>query len=152
MTPAQQWARGFAKFSPEVRTVARGAIARMRRRLPGAIEFVYDNYNALVMGFGNTERPSDAIFSLVLYPRHVTLCFLEGVALQDPDGLLRGEGSRVRHIRLADASTLDVPAVQRLMDDAVAESGARFDGRARRKMVIRAVSAKQRSRRPAHSS
>ena len=148
MTPAQQWARGFAKFSPEVRTVARDAIARMRRRLPGAIEFVYDNYNALVMGFGKTERPSDAIFSLVLYPRHVTLCFLEGALLPDPAGLLCGEGSRVRHIRLVDASTLDLPAVQHLMDEAVAESGVRFDAGGRRKMIVRAVSAKQRARRP----
>lgn len=124
----------------------------MRRRLPGAVEFVYDNYNALVMGFGKTERPSDAIFSLVLYPGHVTLCFLEGVLLQDPAKLLRGAGSRVRHIRLVDASTLDSPAIRQLMDEAVAESGARFGGRGRRKMIVRAVSAKQRSRRPAHSS
>ena len=120
----------------------------MRRRLPGAIEFVYDNYNALVMGFGKTERPSDAIFSLVLYPRHVTLCFLEGALLPDPAGLLCGEGSRVRHIRLVDASTLDLPAVQHLMDEAVAESGVRFDAGGRRKMIVRAVSAKQRARRP----
>jgi Domain of unknown function (DU1801) len=138
----------LAKFSPEVRTVARGAIARMRRRLPGAVEFVYDNYNALVMGFGKSERPSDAIFSLVLYPRHVTLCFLEGALLQDPARLLRGDGSRVRHIRLVNASTLDLPAVQQLMDAAVAESGARFDAHQRRKMIVRAVSAKQRARRP----
>jgi len=151
VTPAQQWSRGFAKFSPEVRTVARGAIARMRRRLPGAVEFVYDNYNALVMGFGKTERPSEAIFSLVLYPGHVTLCFLEGVLLQDPARVLRGAGSRVRHIRLVDASTLDSPAVRQLIDEAVAESGVRFGGRGRRKMVVRAVSAKQRPRRPAHS-
>jgi hypothetical protein len=147
VTPAQQWARGFAKFSPEVRAVARRAIAKLRRRLPGAVEFVYDNYNALVLGFGKTQRPSDAIFSLVLYPRHVTLCFLEGALLPDPDRVLRGEGSRVRHIRLADETTLELPAVQRLMDEAVAESGVRF-APGRRKMIIRAVSAKQRARRP----
>ena len=151
MTPAQQWARGIAKYSPEVRAVARAALAKMRRRLPGAVEFVYDNYNALVIGFGHNERPSDAIFSLVLYPRHVTLCFLEGALLTDPDGRLRGEGSRVRHIRLSGASTLDEAPVQRLLDQAVAESGARFDGRQRRKMIVRAVSAKQRSRRPAQA-
>ncbi len=148
MTPAQQWARGFSKFSPEVRAVARGAIAKMRRLLPGAVEFVYDNYNALVMGFGKTERPSDAILSLVLYPRHVTLCFLDGAILPDPDGLLRGEGSRVRHIRLADASTLDAPNVRLLIDEAIKESGQRFTGSLRRKMLIRAVSAKQRARQP----
>ena len=148
MTPAQQWARGLAKYAPGVRAVARASIAKMRRRLPGAVEFVYDNYNALVMGFGKTERPSDAILSLVLFPRHVTLCFLEGIALPDPDGILRGKGSRVRHIRLADASTLDAPNVRALIDEAVQESGQRFTGTPRRRMIIRAVSAKQRPRRP----
>ena len=132
MTPAQQWARALAKYAPGVRAVARASIAKMRRRLPGAVEFVYDNYNALVMGFGKTERPSDAILSLVLFPRHVTLCFLEGVALPDPGGILRAGGSQVRA----------------LIEEAVQESGQRFTGRPKRRMIIRAVSAKQRPRRP----
>lgn len=123
----------------------------MRRRLPGAVEFVYDNYNALVMGFGQTERPSDAVFSLVLYPRYVILCFLEGANLPDPYRLLRGNGSRIRNVRLTDASTLDQPAVRALIDEAVKESGQRFDGSRKRKMVVRAVSQKQRSRRPSPS-
>jgi hypothetical protein len=46
--------------------------------LAGAIAMVYDNYNRLVVGFCPNERPSDAIFSLVLYPRRVGFCFLQG--------------------------------------------------------------------------
>jgi hypothetical protein len=34
----------------------------MRGYLPGAIELVYDNYNALAIGFGPSEKSSDAIF------------------------------------------------------------------------------------------
>jgi hypothetical protein len=48
----------------------------MRKLVPGAIEMVYDNYNWLVIGFGPPERPSEAIFSIVLPPGKVTLCFL----------------------------------------------------------------------------
>jgi len=35
---------------------------------------VYDNYNGLVIGFGPTERASQGIVSLTIFPRWVTLC------------------------------------------------------------------------------
>ena len=44
------------KFSPDVATRTREEIARMRALLPCAIEMVYDNYNALAIGFGPSER------------------------------------------------------------------------------------------------
>jgi len=50
----------------------------MRARLPGAVELVYDNHNALAIGFGPTERASDAVFSIALFPRWVSLFFLRG--------------------------------------------------------------------------
>ena len=40
------------KYSPAVATLARACLAKMRARLPGAVQLVYDNYNALVIGFG----------------------------------------------------------------------------------------------------
>jgi hypothetical protein len=64
----------LAKYDPDVAAFARRALTKMRKLVPGAIEMVYDNYNWLVIGFGPTERPSEAIFSLVLPPGRVTLC------------------------------------------------------------------------------
>ena len=147
-SPAQQLAGFLAKFSPEVLAVAKAALVTMRKRLPGAIELVYDNYYALVIGFGPNERPSEAIFSLVLYPRHVSLCFLYGVELDDPHKILQGNGNQVRHIRLEDAATLDKPDVKALMSQAVKNSDTPFNRKGPRTMLIRMVSAKQRPRRP----
>lgn len=100
-TPARQLATFLAKSSPAVAAFARAALRQLRRRLPGAIELVYDNYNALAIGFGPSEKASAVICSIAVYPRWVTLFFLHGAHLPDPKRLLRGEGSRVRHIRLA---------------------------------------------------
>jgi hypothetical protein len=72
------------KYDPEVAAFARRALAKMRKLMPGAVEMVYDNYNWLVIGFSPSERPSEAIFSIVLPPRRVTLCFLQGAGLTDP--------------------------------------------------------------------
>ncbi|HEY6236276.1 MAG TPA: hypothetical protein VIW69_14350, partial [Candidatus Elarobacter sp.] len=87
----------------------------MRARLPGAVEMVYDSYNALVVGFGAEERPRDAVFSIAVYPDHVTLVFIWGADLFDPGKLLRGEGNQVRHIRLDGPQTLDAAPARALM-------------------------------------
>lgn len=118
----------------------------MRKRLPGAVELVYDNYNALAIGFGPTERASDAIFSIAVYPKWVSLFFLQGTKLSDPQKLLKGKGTRVRHIVLEE-TTLEKPAVRELMAQALRKARKRLDGEARRRIVIKSVSAKQRPRR-----
>ena len=137
----------MAKYAPAVARDARFVRAWLRRRLPGAVEFVYDNYNWLVIGFGPTDRPSEAVFSIILAPRWVTLCFLEGVLLSDPKGLLRGEGKQVRSLRLENVQALNQPDVRALIDQAVANA-VPFNPRQRRRVVLRAVVKKQRPRRP----
>jgi len=139
----------LAKFAPEVEGIARQALKKMRVRLPGAIELVYDNYNALAIGFSPTERASDAIFSIALYPRWVSLFFLiNGTTLHDPDCYLRGGGSRVRHTVLENAATFDDPAVVDLMGQALEMSPKQIDATQPRRLVIKSISAKQRPRRP----
>ena len=144
LTPEKQLARFMAKYTPEIRRVAKAALKKMRERLPGAIEMVYDNYNALVIGFGPTDRASDAIFSIALYPRWVTLFFLKGAKLRDPAKLLKGSGKIVRHIVLKSAEDLDVPAVRALMTQAL--NGMTFE---ERRLIIKSISKRQRPRKPA---
>ena len=63
-TPAKQVAGFIAKFDPAIAKLTRGARAKMRKRLPTAVELVYDNYNALAIGFGPTERIYDRFILL----------------------------------------------------------------------------------------
>ena len=42
-TPAQQLRSFLTKFDPRVAASARAALSRLRKKLPGAIEIVYDN-------------------------------------------------------------------------------------------------------------
>src|SRR5215210_6025006 len=150
MTADDQLAGFLAKYTPEVAAQAEDALAKMRQRLPNAFQMVYDNYNALVIGFGPTERPSEAIFSIVVYPRYVSLCFLQGATqgLSDPQKLLQGGGNTVRHIRLDSAATLDEPAVQQLMEQSLELAMVPLEPSAQGGLFIRSISAKQRPRRP----
>jgi hypothetical protein len=128
--------------------LAKAVLKKMRTRLPGAVELVYDNYNALVVGFGPNERASDAVFSIALYPKWINLFFLYGATLPDPEKILRGGGKQVRSILIKDAGELDRPQVREVMDAALEAADPPIDPKAKRRMTIRAIAPKQRPRRP----
>ena len=135
------------KFSPDVAARTRVELGRMRALLPCAIEMVYDNYNALAIGFGPSERPSEAIFSLAVFPRWVTLCFLQGARIADPDKLLKGKGSQVRHIRLINPDVLLSAEVRTLMLAALDRARVPVSPYTKHRVIIKSISAKQRPRR-----
>jgi len=147
-TPRSQLAAFIAKYSPEIAKEGRAALTRMRRLVPGAVQLVYDNYNGLVVGFGPTERPSQAVVSILLMPDHLTLCFIDDApSLPDPEKLLKGSGNVVRHIRLASARDLDRPAICALVNEAVKRADVPFNPRQPAQLVIKSISKKQRPRR-----
>lgn len=147
-TPRVQLDAFIAKFDPAVAAVARDALRIMEKRLPGATRIVYDNYNALAIGFGPSDRASDAVFSIAVFPRWVSLFFFQGVELSDPDRLLKGAGNRIRHIVLQEARDLERPEIRALMREALAIADPPIPNRGKAPLIIRSVSPKQRSRRP----
>jgi hypothetical protein len=136
------------KFTSEVAALTRALIAKMKARLPGATIIVYDNYNALAIGFGPNGKAGQAILSLAVMPRWVTFCFLRGVGLPDPHGLLKGSGNQVRHIRLHSPDAFDDPRVQDLIEAALERSQPPIDPAGQHRLIIKSISAKQRPRRP----
>lgn len=149
VSPEVQLAGFVAKYTPAIAALARESIERLRSYLPGAFELVYDNYNALAIGFGPSERASEAIFSIALYPRWVSLFFLQGAGLPDPNGILQGTGTAARHMILRSPDTLDQPAVQMLIEQALLHAAVPIDPTRPGRLIIKSVSEKQRPRRPA---
>ena len=153
-TPPETQLAGFlAKYTPEIAALAKDVRVTMRKRLPGAFELVYDNYNALAIGFGPTERASDAIFSIALFPRWVSLFFLQGAGLRDPGKLLKGRGKRARHIVVHDASMLERAPVQALIIQALRAAKLPVEPKSHHgRLIIKSISMKQRPRRPSRAS
>ena len=147
---AEKQLDGFlGKFTPEVADLARKTLVKLRKLLPHAKELVYDNYNALAIGFSPSEQSSEGIFSIALYPEHINFFILQGAKLRDPKGLLQGAGSVVRHIAKIDEKTLDRADVKAMMATAIKMARVPFDDDAEYELIIKSVSAKQRPRRPA---
>jgi len=106
-------------YDPAIVEVAAAVRGVVLSAAPAATELVYDAFNAVAMGYTFTGRPGDAFCHIAVYSRWVNLGFNHGVHLKDPDGLLNGKGSRVRHLRMASTSDVDLPHVGRFLVEAI---------------------------------
>ena len=131
---------GFiAKFTPEMAALIHAARLRMRKRIPRALEPVYDNYNVFVIGYRPNEEAGDAIFSLAAQAKGLSLCFLQGAGLPDPGGLLRGSGNIARNIRLESAATLERSDVRALIDAALQRAKTQLPADGSHQLIIKSV-------------
>jgi hypothetical protein len=149
MASAKAQLDGFiARYDPVIARRTKAVLAEMRKLCPGAHELVYDNYNALAIGFAAGTRVRDVWFSIAVYPRWVSLFFFGTLPLKDPTRRLKGAGKTTRHIVLADGTaTLAAPDVKALIALALKKAGHPFPG-GRGTILIKSISARQRPRRP----
>jgi hypothetical protein len=147
-TPAQQLAGFISRFEPAIGSLVRAARAALRNRLPTANELVYDNYNALAIGFSSTDRVSDVVLSLAVYARGVNLYFMYGARLPDPHHVLKGSGNQGRFIPLDSVTTLNRPAVAALIGAAIQQAKTPLSTTGLGRLLIKSVSKRQRPRRP----
>ncbi len=147
-SPEEQLAGFLAKFTPEIESLAYAILLKMRATYPNALELVYDNYNALAIGFGPTERASEAIISVAVYPRWISLFFLQAKGLPDPTNILQGQGNVAKHIVLAAPSALEDHAIQALISEALSRAKVPLNPKTAHRIIIKSISAKQRPRRP----
>jgi hypothetical protein len=141
MTASAELTAIIAARPPEMAKLTRAILAKLRKLFPGAVEMIYDKKNSLVIGFCSDGRASNVINSIAVYSKWTNLYFFEGDALPDPEGLLQGTGTTVRHIRLDSAADLDRPAVKALIAAALKCADPPLDKKAKRRILI-----KQRSR------
>jgi hypothetical protein len=136
----------IGKFELTQQHLIRAVRKELRTRFPSAHELIYDNYNFFVIGYSPTERPSDSIASITAAANGVSLCFIRGASLQDPQKILLGSGKQTRFIRLKSVSVLRRPEVKALLAEAASNARIPLEGKDRGKIIIRSVSAKQRPR------
>jgi hypothetical protein len=92
------------QFDPSVRDILKSLRAIIRKAVPKASEYVEKDMLAYALG-PNTYKASVCVISG--HKAHVTLGFLRGTKLDDPDTLLRGKGKTVRHLKIM--SVTEIP-------------------------------------------
>ncbi len=112
----------LAGHTPEVRALADALLALVRDALPAdAREVAYPGWHAI--GF----RDPRAGHVGGVFPRddHVRLVFERGVELDDPEGVLEGDGRQVRHVELRPGDPVPEDAIRALLHQALAVGAAR---------------------------
>ena len=137
-----------SRYSDEIAAQLRRARAELRRLIPNGYELVYESHNALIFAFGPTPKAPELVISIAGYPKWVTLLFAKGATLEDPRGLLEGSGPAMRSVRLTPFEALKSQPVQALIRRALAAQAAAFKRAPPLTTLVRAISPKQRPRRP----
>jgi hypothetical protein len=120
-----------------------GALRRsLRKRLPTALELVYEYRDWFVISFSPNEHGYEGVMGIRANAEGVKLFFNGAKELPDPAKLLQGSGKQVRSIDVEAASTLTRPEVVRLIEEAIARNPVAFAPDGRGPVVIRSKAAK----------
>jgi hypothetical protein len=132
-------------FAPPVRETTVWLRERIWDMFPECNELIYDNYNALAIGWGFTDKLGDVFCSLAVYS-HVNLGFNRGTELADPAGLLQGKGNIYRYLTLKDAELLNSKPVQQLLHEAYTHALTRLKSTKHitGQTIVKSVSVKKR--------
>ncbi|HEX3086091.1 MAG TPA: DUF1801 domain-containing protein [Pyrinomonadaceae bacterium] len=99
-------------YDRDIQNLALNLRALLLEELAPCYENIYDAYSAVAIGYGTSERLGDGIFHIAVYSKHVNLGFNEGATLDDPEGILQGNGNRIRHISIKGESDLARPEIR----------------------------------------
>lgn len=145
--PGEELIRELAQFDLKVGELALGLREIVLEEAPAAIEKLFRVY-ALVFWYSLTGRMGDAFVQVVIYPKGVNLMFNRGAELNDPEGVLVGEGKIIRHIKVRQPEDLKNRNLRKFIRAALKHANARAKIRAKEKELTER-STKPKGRRPA---
>jgi len=99
-------------YNRDIQELALKLRALVLEEMGPCFENIYDAYSAVAIGYGTSDRQRDGIFHIAVYSKHVNLGFNEGATLDDPKGILQGDGKQIRHISLKTPADLERPELR----------------------------------------
>ncbi len=90
---------------------------------PEANELLYHTH-ALTSVYSISDKLGDAYCMIPVYTGHLNLGFNKGTLLPDPQGLLKGTGTLIRHIPVTAPKDYRNDAVAQLVMDSIAQAKA----------------------------
>ena len=134
-------------FPSEVQEITKWLRDFVWATCPDCNELIYDNYNALAIGFGLSDRASDVFCSIAVYSKYVNFGFLRGHEISDPDKLLKGAGKMYRYITIKEQKDLPKAYIKKLLLESAINATSRLKEERKglkKATITKAVSAKKR--------
>lgn len=111
----QQIVKYLLPFKEDIKALAIKVREHLRIETEPYFEIIGDSHRSLSIGFGFTEKAWDCYCAIIVYSNHINLSFPSGTSLLDPDGLLVGTGTKIRHIRIYNFEDVKNPKVMKLI-------------------------------------
>ena len=99
----------------EVAVALREVVLRLH---PEAVEVARPGEKSVCFGFGE-KKNSEAYLYLMPQKNRVNLGFFSGATMADPDGLMEGTGTALRHVKVGSVETAQSQGVAALIYGAV---------------------------------
>jgi hypothetical protein len=120
---------------------------------PQTNELIYDNYNALAVGWSPTDRVGHTFCSIAVgrTSNNVHFGFYWGNEITDPDKMLLGEGNQYRYILVPDKNRFPKLYIKKLVKEAYANSLAKVKDKKqlmKGQTIVKSISAKKREKKP----
>ncbi len=111
--------------SPQVRQWTKALQRLVRSAVPKCSERAYMGWRVIMYSRGKIEPgtpvPMSTMFCGIMPLKNsVSLYFLRGAKLPDPEGLLAGTGKGMRHVKIRDAKQIRPTALKKLVRAAYA--------------------------------
>ncbi len=116
---------------------------------PTASEIIYDNYNALAIGWSLTSKLSHVVCSIAFMRsnENIHFGFWWGNMIKDPDRILLGKGNKYRYVQVPDLKTFPKAAIRKPVEQAhsfvLSKIGPK-DELIKGKSILRSISEKKR--------
>jgi hypothetical protein len=92
---------------------------------PESNELIYDNYNALAVGWSVTDKLGHTFCSIAAFSEFVHFGFYWGSQIADPERKLLGKGKQYRYIVIRDKNEFPKTYIRQLLKEAYANSLAK---------------------------
>jgi hypothetical protein len=117
---------------------------------PSANELIYDNFNAVAVGWSPTEKAGHTVCSIAVFRtnKNIQFGFYWGSELSDPERILLGKGNQYRYILVTDKMKFPKDYIKKLVNEAYANSLAKVKDHKEiinGHTIIKSVSDKKRS-------
>jgi hypothetical protein len=113
-------------FPEAVKATALGLRSFVLSQVPMSYELIYDNYNALAIGYSVSERVGDVFCSIAVYSKYVNLGLNRGAEIPDPESRFAGSGKLYRYLTVRSREDFPHDYVKRLLKRAYKNSLARI--------------------------
>lgn len=106
-----------SQADPQVESLARRAQAIIEEVMPNVVKVAWPTQAIIGYGVG-PKKMSEQFCYIALFKSRINLGFYYGADLPDPQKLLEGTGTSLRHIKISELEQLENPAVRDLVQAA----------------------------------